>query len=82
VRRGAAEDDLIEVLDLKAGDLVLRIATDETRWLGASHSLQVSKNCRFGPKRFGSAQSSRKGIFAGSVRPPQDYLHWFSFPAG
>jgi membrane fusion protein, multidrug efflux system len=32
VRKGAAEGDLIEVLgDLKAGDLVVRVATDEIR---------------------------------------------------
>jgi len=32
VRKGAAEADLIEVLgDLKAGDLVVRVATDEIR---------------------------------------------------
>ena len=32
VRKGAAEGDLMEVLgDLKAGDLVVRVATDEIR---------------------------------------------------
>jgi membrane fusion protein, multidrug efflux system len=32
VRKGAAEGDLIEVLgDLKAGDMVVRVATDEIR---------------------------------------------------